>query len=186
MNDECYTGDLDSSAQGSGARKNEGKPQVDLIPLRVWMCRWSDQLCGQYKLVVARLVNWQEGGDAGRLREILKSASDGDLAETVAVFEFGAKKYKEWNWVKGMQWSVPTGCIIRHFLKIVAGEELDPESGLPHIAHILCNIIMLEWFYHNYPQGDNRPPVYDKLPGTMDEQYIKALLQREKESRIGE
>ena len=80
------------------------------------------------------------------------------MDEAVKVFEFGAKKYKAWNWAKGMLWSVPTGCILRHAQCMLEGEELDKESGFHHLGHIICNLIMLERYVYTYTDGDDRPP----------------------------
>lgn len=63
-----------------------------------------------------------------------------------------------WNWVKGMAWSIPIACALRHAHALyVEGELLDPESGLPHIGHILCNLIMIEYYLNNYPEGNDLP-----------------------------
>lgn len=40
------------------------------------------------------------------------------------------------NWWKGGSYRGFCASIIRHALKLAAGEDLDPESGLPHAAHI--------------------------------------------------
>jgi len=58
--------------------------------------------------------------------------------------------------MKGMKWSVPIACALRHELAIRLGEENDPESGLPHRGHIACNLIMLMYYVENYPEGDDR------------------------------
>lgn len=62
-----------------------------------------------------------------------------------------------WNWAKGMPWSVPFGCLMRHMAAWQRGEELDPESGLPHLAHAMCNLRMLTLYAKQYPEGDDRP-----------------------------
>lgn len=79
------------------------------------------------------------------------------LFDEARVWEYGKKKYKEWNWVKGMSWSVPYACMIRHMAAWQNGEENDEESGLPHLAHAMCNLRMLTLFAKNYKEGDNRP-----------------------------
>jgi Domain of unknown function (DUF5664) len=79
------------------------------------------------------------------------------LADAARVFDYGRKKYAEWNWAKGMAWSIPLACALRHCLAILDGEENDPESGLPHVGHIKCNLLMLLTFAETFPDGDDRP-----------------------------
>ena len=73
------------------------------------------------------------------------------------VFGYGAQKYAPWNWAKGMAWSIPVACIQRHLAALQAGEDVDPESGLPHIGHILCNALMLSHYMQHCPDMDDRP-----------------------------
>lgn len=73
------------------------------------------------------------------------------------VFDYGRKKYAEWNWAKGMAWSIPLACAVRHLLAILRGEENDPESGLPHRGHVACNLVMLAQYEATYHEGDDRP-----------------------------
>lgn len=77
------------------------------------------------------------------------------LVSTVRVLEYGAEKYAAWNWAKGMDWSIPLDCMTRHMMALQRGEMHDAESGQPHWAHIICNAIMLEHFYHTYPEGND-------------------------------
>lgn len=80
---------------------------------------------------------------------LLKPAAD--------VFEYGSRKYAAWNWAKGMNWDIPYECAMRHLDAWYRGEDLDPESGLPHLGHVMCNLIMLVHFSSHYAEGDNRP-----------------------------
>lgn len=79
------------------------------------------------------------------------------LAGTAQVLMYGKKKYTAWDWAKGMPWSVCFDCALRHLTAWQRGEENDPESGLPHLDHALCNLIMLAAYRDIYPEGDNRP-----------------------------
>lgn len=47
------------------------------------------------------------------------------------------------NWYKGMDWSRCFNSLQRHLFAYWKGEDLDKESGLPHLAHAACNIIFL-------------------------------------------
>jgi len=80
------------------------------------------------------------------------------LEEEAKVWDYGTKKYNAWNWAKGMPWSVPYACAMRHLSAWQRGEEIDPESGQPHLAHVMCNIRMLTLYATTYPEGDDRPP----------------------------
>jgi hypothetical protein len=163
-----HVGDIDSDAIGSGARANGEKPQLDLIPVRYWMHVWfaytplEETVATQYTpwyTGLAALRDFQEGDDEA-IERWFKSSHPFPLSFfTVPVMEYGAKKYKEWNWAKGMPWSVPTGCALRHARAYIEDlEHEDPESGCDHFGHFQSNLMMLDWFRFVYPEGDNRPP----------------------------
>ena len=79
------------------------------------------------------------------------------LADEAQVWMYGQRKYAAWNWTKGMPWSVPFACAMRHLAAWQAGEQCDQESGLPHLAHAMCNLRMLTLYAKTYPEGDDRP-----------------------------
>lgn len=76
------------------------------------------------------------------------------------VLTFGASKYAERNWEKGMNWSKIIASLKRHTHAIETGEDYDQDSGLLHSAHIMCNAAILTEYYKTYPQGDDRPHLY--------------------------
>ena len=80
------------------------------------------------------------------------------LEDEARVWMYGAKKYKAHNWMKGMDWSVPYACALRHLAAWQAGEEVDAESGQSHLAHAICNLRMLTLYSKTYLEGDDRPP----------------------------
>lgn len=59
------------------------------------------------------------------------------------VFTFGAKKYAAYNWARGLPHSRLMDAALRHLTDYWMGEDLDPESGEPHLAHALCCVAML-------------------------------------------
>lgn len=79
------------------------------------------------------------------------------LRDEARVWMYGEKKYARFNWMKGMPWSVPFACALRHLEAWQRGEELDAESGLPHLAHAMCNLRMLTLYAETYLEGDDRP-----------------------------
>lgn len=62
------------------------------------------------------------------------------------VLTYGAKKYSPDNWqnVQGFRWRY-YGAVIRHLIRWFLGERIDPESGLPHLAHAATSILFLMW-----------------------------------------
>jgi hypothetical protein len=79
------------------------------------------------------------------------------LEDEARVWMYGQKKYAAWNWAKGMDWSIPYACALRHLSAWQRGEENDIESGLPHLAHAMCNLRMLTLYSKTYLAGDSRP-----------------------------
>jgi hypothetical protein len=83
------------------------------------------------------------------------------------VFTFGAKKYAAHNWRKGFDWSRLIGALERHIAAFKEGEDLDPESGLPHMAHAGCCVMMLlehqRLKYGNDDRYTKDPIIYGKV-----------------------
>jgi hypothetical protein len=69
------------------------------------------------------------------------------LEPMVRVLEFGAKKYARDNWKKPMDRKKILDSLMRHLVRLMADEETDSESKLPHIGHILCNAMF--YSYHS-------------------------------------
>ena len=78
------------------------------------------------------------------------------LEDMVRVLEFGAKKYAPNNWKKGFPTVELSESLMRHLFAYLGGEDNDPESGLPHVGHIMCNAMFLSYMMRNKPEFDNR------------------------------
>lgn len=77
------------------------------------------------------------------------------LEPLVEVLEFGAKKYGEFNWQKGLDRKEILESMMRHLTALMDGEQNDKESGLHHIGHIMANAMFYEYFNtKTYPDGD--------------------------------
>lgn len=72
------------------------------------------------------------------------------------VLTFGAKKYAAENWRGGIQFSRIIAATHRHLAAIQKGQDIDPESELPHVYHIGCNMMFLGWMMENRPDLDDR------------------------------
>lgn len=55
--------------------------------------------------------------------------------EEARVYGHGAKKYEPNNWRRGYPWSWSVSALYRHLTAFEAGESIDKESGLHHLAH---------------------------------------------------
>lgn len=72
------------------------------------------------------------------------------------VLTFGAKKYAPNNWRKGLPYSRTYGSVQRHLLAWYQGEEIDADSGLPHLFHAMADIMFLENWNRMHPELDDR------------------------------
>lgn len=68
----------------------------------------------------------------------------GSLASIVDVLEHGAAKYAPDNWkhVQGARERYYNASM-RHVQAWWSGEQIDSESGLPHLAHAICSLMFL-------------------------------------------
>ena len=79
--------------------------------------------------------------DQGKLRYDLLPP---DALEAVtAIFTMGQAKYGDRNWEQGMDWNRAFAAAQRHMWAWQAGEDMDQESGLPHLAHAAVNMLFI-------------------------------------------
>ena len=78
-----------------------------------------------------------------------------ELEEVAKVFTFGAKKYSDYNW-QGLKVSRLVASLLRHVYAWVQGKSIDPETGLSHLSHAVCNCLMIMWIVENRRDQDDR------------------------------
>lgn len=78
------------------------------------------------------------------------------LEEVGKVLAYGAEKYGARNWELGMDWGRPYAAALRHMNAWQRGEDVDPETGLSHMAHAACNLMMLLAFQERGIGTDSR------------------------------
>lgn len=78
--------------------------------------------------------------DKDKLRmDLIPSEAIIALAE---VLTFGAKKYEDRNWEKGIEFERLFAACQRHLWSCWKGEWIDSESQLPHLYHAFTNLAM--------------------------------------------
>lgn len=120
--------------------------------------------------------------DAGKPRMDLVPPSVMTAIATVAAF--GAGKYGDRNWERGMPYSKVYAPLMRHLMAWWQGEHLDAESGLPHLYHIAWNAAALVEYARRLQDGtlpmtvDDRPHVVLDLPAvvTLPKRPLHELL----------
>lgn len=96
------------------------------------------------------------------------------------VLAFGAKKYADRNWEKGMHWSRPFSAAQRHLWAWWGGKEpvtrenflfgtLDTETGFSHLWHAACCLLFLVAYEQrkHLHVFDDRPTDADTKEGPM-------------------
>lgn len=68
------------------------------------------------------------------------------LEPLVRVLMFGADKYDDDNWKKGMKKKEILESLQRHLAELIDGQTHDEESKMHHIGHILANAMFYSYF----------------------------------------
>ena len=90
----------------------------------------EDAVCGQGRK-----------DDAGKLRfDLIPPEVLTALAEVLTP---GAVRYGERSWEAGIAPGRIHAALMRHLVAWQMGEALDPDSGLSHLKHVLCNAAFL-------------------------------------------
>lgn len=102
-----------------------------------------------------RLVS-ETGGEKGQ-KDAQPSTLDAvALLKLAEVSGFGARKYAAHNYLKGYPWSLSLDALHRHLWLFQSGQDLDDESGLPHMAHAAWHALALVSFLERGLGTDNR------------------------------
>lgn len=103
-----------------------------------------------------RVTDPATGGMKGQKDCELGAIDPTALMELGNVAGYGGKKYARSNYLKGYKWSLNYDAMNRHMLAFWSGEELDPESGMPHMAHAAWHALALTSFAKHKLGTDDR------------------------------
>lgn len=78
------------------------------------------------------------------------------MTRIAEVMSYGKKKYSAHNWRGGILYGRLLAACLRHVFAFLGGESVDPETGLSHLAHASCCLMMLLEFETTRPDLDDR------------------------------
>ena len=119
-------------------------------------------------------VTDESGGEKGKKLAQLGAMDPAALIELARVAGMGANKYEAFNYLKGYDWSLSFDAMQRHALLFWAGEDVDPESGLSHMAHAAWMALSLVSFAMRGLGNDDRFRQPEAEP-TPEEEMAKIL-----------
>lgn len=71
----------------------------------------------------------------------------------------GARKYGRHNYrISRVRYSVYYDAVMRHMMQAWEGEDVDPDSGLPHVIKAIASLVVLADAMHQNNLVDDRPP----------------------------
>lgn len=92
--------------------------------------------------------------DAGKSRLTLLPFKQ--LEQVADILAFGAEKYGLGNWLKGTGWSRFLDAALRHVTAFSRDEDNDPETGKSHLAHAICCLLFVMYYYDEDIGDDDR------------------------------
>ena len=104
----------------------------------------------------AKLTVSETGGQKGSKEARYDLIPVKPLETLARLYGKGAEKYDDNNWAKGYDWKFSYAAMQRHANQFWAGEDNDPEMGLPHLASVAWHAFTMMYFMENHPQYDSR------------------------------
>lgn len=122
-----------------------------------------------------RVVNETTGGEKGQKLARFDLLPAGPLQAVAEHFGRGAAKYEDRNWERGYDWSLSFGALQRHAWAFWGGEDIDAETGSPHLAAVAFHALALLEFATTHPELDDRPNHVDEFARLLaEEEAIEA------------
>ena len=98
------------------------------------------------------------------------------LHALATVLTYGAKKYAPRNWERGLKFRRIFAALQRHLWAWQGGEDIDPESGIEHLSHALCNLsFLVAYTAQDRYELDDRPSHGNATSTEEMEAYSAAL-----------
>ena len=112
------------------------KAPLSLIPWEVVPDQWTPEAIRDPRDLSPERV----------IRTLLETQGDDLLFDAAFAFGHGAEKYGVDNW-RGITWNDSArredrSAMLRHLYADAIGEKVDPDSGLPHLAHALASAMI--------------------------------------------
>ena len=117
-------------------------------------------------------------GAAGALKAPMHLIPPYALEQTAWVHKLGSEKYGAYNWRKtGVCATTYVSAIIRHLDAWRDGQDMDPESGISHIAHIAtsCNILLDAGHCGTLQDDRNKKPVLNTFAAAVAKAEAEAV-----------
>lgn len=83
------------------------------------------------------------------------------LRQLARHFGRGSLKYADRNWEAGYNWSLSYAALQRHANAFWGGEDIDAETGTPHIVAVAWHALALAEYMKTHPEFDDRPTTKD-------------------------
>jgi len=112
-------------------------------------------------------ITSETGGQKGQKPERMDLIPPEFLLELSRVYGEGAKKYSDHNYLKGYDWSLSYGAMLRHIAAWSGGTEIDSETGCEHLAHAAWHCATLFMFARHNLGTDDR--LFHAIGGDGDE-----------------
>lgn len=91
------------------------------------------------------------------------------MCEVAKVYTFGAKKYGDRNWEKGLAYHRAYGAALRHMTSWWMRDDFDDETGIHHLAHAICELeFLLAFELRNIEHLDDRPILNNEVESKSD------------------
>jgi hypothetical protein len=104
-----------------------------------------------------RVVDPETGGEKGSKLARFDLIPHEALTALAEHFGRGAEKYEDRNWERGYDWALTFAALNRHLWAWWGGEDLDPETGSPHMAAVAWHAFVALTFQERGLGTDSRP-----------------------------
>lgn len=122
--------------------------------------------------VEKRVTDHATGGQKGAKPTQIGALDPVSLLAVGRVAGIGAAKYAPFNFLKGYDWALSYNAMQRHAALFWAGEDVDEETGQPHIAMVGWHALTLTSFLLRGIGTDSRP-LGVPMPGLRPDENLR-------------
>jgi len=115
--------------------------------------RWESALLAEDEV---RVVDPETGGAKGTKLARFDLLPPDAMWAVAEQYGRGSLKYEDRNWEKSYSWSLSFAAMMRHAWQFWGGEDIDADSGSPHMAAVAWHALALLTFYLREIGTDDR------------------------------